>query len=600
MHPRESSAPRPTLWRVCALLLLCAVTYGWGMTSHGLTNWQEAQRALVAREMFEASEWIVPTSQGVPYMAKPPVIYWVQMLIAHARRALGAEPFIDETEIRLAVALAGVSGVLVTYWAAQVMLAPGRARERRDPPGPRHDPQDAGTAHDAAFLAALGLATGVLYVRSSRIGELDVMIVPFVTGAIGLLALAWRQARQGETHWPALLGAAAASTGAVLTKGPPALLVIALAGLASVLMLERGGVWARGDGTHTATRQRSPIDALAAVAGGLGLLVAAWLNASRVPSLWHGLGLCFFALVGAGLGLGTVRVARARRQWWPVLWRLHPWLVMGAPLLAMALWGWSAQQQIGDLVLERAKVELEDNLRVLVLDSPTKNLGFMVYGLAPISLAFVAGVLWLVKDRPILSRTQRIPAVWCGLGYVAFSTLGKGVARYLTPLWPGVAMLGGLFLAHALARTSGPRRRAAMIAIVSLCALSGVVQGWWYGVGRELNVPERSPRGLVREILRSQPDATICSWKLVEPALDYYARRTVERLREPADFDSALARHGSFLLFAPMTKASGLPVNLEDTLRRLNARASRVKTTATLRLEAGRSEVGVFRIEPAR
>jgi hypothetical protein len=307
-----------------------------------------------------------------------------------------------------------------------------------------------------------------------------------------------------------------------------------------------------------------------------------------------------FALVGARLGLGVVRAARAWRHWWPVLWRLHPWIVMGVPLLAMALWGWAAQQQIGALVLERAKVELEDNLRVLVLDSPTKNLGFMLYGLAPVSIAFVAGVLWLVKDRPILSPAQRIPAVWCGLGYVAFSTLGKGVARYLTPLWPGVAMLGGLFLAHALAKASPPRRRAAMIALTALFALSGVVQGWWYGVGRELNVPERSPRGLVREVLQSQPGATLCSWKLVEPALDYYARRTVERLREPADFEAALARHGTFLLFAPMTKASGLPVNLDDTLRRLGARVERVETRVALRLEAGRSEIGVFRIVAAR
>src|SRR5690606_5322492 len=40
-----------------ALGALCAVTFFIGLTTHGLTNWQEAQRALVAREMAQRGDW---------------------------------------------------------------------------------------------------------------------------------------------------------------------------------------------------------------------------------------------------------------------------------------------------------------------------------------------------------------------------------------------------------------------------------------------------------------------------------------------------------------------------------------------------------------
>ena len=74
---------------VLALIAICAVTYFLGLATHGLTNWQEGQRALVAREMQQRSEWIVPTINGEPYLAKPPMIYWCQLVSARTRSLLG-------------------------------------------------------------------------------------------------------------------------------------------------------------------------------------------------------------------------------------------------------------------------------------------------------------------------------------------------------------------------------------------------------------------------------------------------------------------------------------------------------------------------------
>ena len=50
-----------TVVDLVVLTLLCAVTYGLGLTSHGLTNWQEAQRAQATREMQDAGNWLYPT-----------------------------------------------------------------------------------------------------------------------------------------------------------------------------------------------------------------------------------------------------------------------------------------------------------------------------------------------------------------------------------------------------------------------------------------------------------------------------------------------------------------------------------------------------------
>src|SRR5690606_9868631 len=64
-----------------ALGALCAVTFFVGLTTHGLTNWQEAQRALVAQDMAQRGDWLVPTVNGAPYLAKPPLIYWAQLAL---------------------------------------------------------------------------------------------------------------------------------------------------------------------------------------------------------------------------------------------------------------------------------------------------------------------------------------------------------------------------------------------------------------------------------------------------------------------------------------------------------------------------------------
>jgi 4-amino-4-deoxy-L-arabinose transferase-like glycosyltransferase len=449
---------RRTVRAFLVLTALCWVTYGVGLTTHGLTNWQEAQRAIVAREMQARGEWLLPTVDGKPYLAKPPMMYWWQLAIADARGARAGE-----FELRLTVALAGWLGVLATYVAGRVLLA-------RPPPLAASDPPV--NAADAALWSSAFLATGLLYVRSSRIGELDILLVPFTVASIAATAHAWRShLLRGRTAPGAVVLAVLGGIGAGLTKGPPAVLVIAL-----------------------------PY---------LGIL--AWHLAER----------------GAPLRSRLWRAFRSSS-------RTHPVAVLGLPLAAYFGWLYLAARRAPGVAAAAFETERSDNLRLFVPEAPINNLSAAAYGVGLGSLACLGAMVWLVRRRVRPGPMLWVLLAWVAGGLIAFSVLGQGVPRYLTPLWPGIALLGGLWWTRTLPLLRARRvlRGAAVVAIVAMAGL----QAWWYGYGREAQNPERSPRAFVRELL-ARPGVSPQSLVMFEfdtPAIDYYSGVRVDSYRDDA------------------------------------------------------------------
>ena len=63
-----------------SLLLLAAIlhlaTAGWG----DLYNGPEGQFAGGAREMLASQQWLTPTTDGVPRLQTPPLVYWLIIL----------------------------------------------------------------------------------------------------------------------------------------------------------------------------------------------------------------------------------------------------------------------------------------------------------------------------------------------------------------------------------------------------------------------------------------------------------------------------------------------------------------------------------------
>jgi hypothetical protein len=429
---------------------------------------------------------------------------------------------------------------------------------------------------------------GVLTVRSARIGELDVLLIPQIVAAVWLIDAARRHAAErGRTHWPAVAGAALATTAAALTKGPPPLAVVLVA---AYLPPVAAAAWGE-------PRRRGPT--LLAAAG--GALLFAGVGAWRTRGVADALGALMLgalgALVGSFLAAG-LRPAAARR--WLGDWRrTHPLIVLGVPLLALWGWGRSLWARLDPEVVARyLEVETTNNLLVLIPESPFQNLGAMLYGVAPLGPLMVVA-LWSRSSGRVRWLT---PALWCVGGFVVFSTLGKGVARYLTPLWPAVAILAAMGVRTLLAAQPDPgsarRLRGVLAAVLVLAA---VVQTAWYAVARPRLLMETTPVALAAELagradlaghdviaVDAQGQRLAC--ELDREVADWYWRHFLERHAE-------LARVERPTLLVIRGKDDRPALALE-ALRAAGIEAEAVAVEAVWRRRSGEGPAVVLRVAP--
>lgn len=686
------------------LLLLgaaCAVLYALGLTNHGLTNWQEAQRAVVAREMqanwhaergsdasggwragngeidsvvtpnvkkeIAGEGWralIVPTNCGTPYLAKPPLMYWAQIAIAEARGwARVGNGRTGEFELRAVVAIAGTLGVLATYWCVLTLVGGGRrtdgARANGSYAAGESSRENASSrvsasslenvsssasgslwagasswagvpatvvrgreeawARAVAIWAALCLATGVLYVRSSRIGELDILLVPSVVLAITGVARSWRRhLERSQADVPGIVLAAVAATFAVMTKGPAGLAVIALASYGGIALwtaltrepletfwvprftvpwrtVNRGGGEVQEAG-QTRWRVIPSFETPRVVVAGNTPSVLVWLVALTaacvigIVSLWHAasfgdvLGSLGHALAAGAIAAILARLAHPTRlkAYWAALTRTHPVGVLGIPLLVFFAWWRAVEGIVGrEQAAAAAMGEADDNLHWFTPDAIVVNLEALAYGVGLGSIACLVCLVWLLKDRPRVRPGWVIAIAWLVLGAWIFAASTKGVVRYLTPVWPSVAALAGVWIATRI----GESRRPGMVRAVfgSIIAVLLIVQTWWYGFGREASFAERSPRALVAEVMqRFNPDPTrMATFELRTPAIDFYVGQTVTPIGEIGMRESM---------------AGVAPISLDELAARI--RAEKAPMTVFLRL-SGPDALGRRDLKPA-
>jgi len=359
----------------------------------------------------------------------------------------------------------------------------------------------------------------VLYVRSSRTGELDILLVPFTVIGIGAMHAAWSfAAEHRRTHFGAVALCGACAVGAALSKGPPALVCIGVAMVFGPMM------WAGGE-RDGRTRAR----AIGAAAGALTVIVlVVLLHPVRIGDLP---GLIVLEAMGAlaGWTIGSVAETGGFRRWFGVMAKTHPVGVLGAAIALLWAWSWYLKGAFGaEYVAEKTAKEVGNNLNLFVAGASVKNLSFVAYGSAPIFAATVAGLVIIVRERVRLTRSMCLLLAWLIGGFIVFSIAGKGVARYLTPLWPACAMLGGWFIAQWVPRIVGEAaRRRVLIAMSVVVVGAAGAQGWWYALGRSTSNDGRSVRTLAQELRRDHSGATIATWKFDEPALDLYLDSTV-------------------------------------------------------------------------
>ncbi len=85
-----------------------------GLGVPGLMDPDEGRYAEIAREMLLLRDWLVPHLNLVPYLEKPPLVYW---LTAMSLGAFG----LGEWAARLPSALAALAGLYLAFWLGRAL-----------------------------------------------------------------------------------------------------------------------------------------------------------------------------------------------------------------------------------------------------------------------------------------------------------------------------------------------------------------------------------------------------------------------------------------------------------------------------------------------
>jgi len=483
-----SAAPdTQTKWQTAlaldgVVLLIAAVCLFWGLNAAPIRDTNEALYADIALAMAHGGSWIIPHLNGVPYIEKPPLLYWL-MALSFKFFGVGA------WQARLPDSLAAWLTVLGCMAFGRAVAAPLAGR-----------------------FAALVTGTALGYVLIARNILFDPLMVFFWLSALALLVLG---VLRHQRAW--LRAAAVAVALATLTKGPEALLLL---GLVAVVQLSVApGTWTRRE------LLKFYLDPWAVA---LFLLVSAPWHLAALVSL-PGFGWFFFVNETIGRFLGTRIPDDFHHGPW---WYYAPNLLIGffqwVPLLAVLAWfaprlsgqdaatvsaRWARNTAItltvffssaGDkgayyllpvvpLVAWWLGVRLQTALRA---DEGAAELGRRL-GLAALLFGLAALGLWALTFTPPLHAVL----LRSGLPQAEFSwlpTLVIGVAL--------VAFLGGALLLW--------RRLALGLAVFSLSAVIMVDFAAQLAVAKTPDISQKHVAAVMRPILPAQ--TVWFSWQTFE------------------------------------------------------------------------------------
>ena len=190
---------------LAALLLGVAIIFLAGLGWLPLVERDEALYAEAAREMLASGDWITPRVNGVAFLEKPPLYYW---LAAASYRLFDVSPF----AARLPSALSAILTVMLTFAVGSRVWG-----------------------WRAGLLAGIALATSLQMALIGRLGIMDAPLALLTFLAL-LCYVSWRQrgAASAAAGFGALIGLA------VLLKGLAGGLAVGVALLHLLLQVARG------------------------------------------------------------------------------------------------------------------------------------------------------------------------------------------------------------------------------------------------------------------------------------------------------------------------------------------------------------------------
>lgn len=390
----------------------------------------EGQRAAPPYEMLQSNDYIIPTLNGEPYLAKPPLLYW---LIAATYRVTG---IVDAFTARIPTALFALALIVGVYIALRRNTGEGPAR-----------------------WSAVALMSSVYFLERSRNAEIDVPMAACLFGAIWL----YRSACLSPTFGPAALRTVASGAlvfMALMFKGPAALPFLWAAWAAHRL---------------TAAPLSGPVAKRLIAASVVLLPIALVLAKVKFP----------FALIAALAMWSIVLVIAAPGRALRDFGRLAVILAIGVGLSAP--WAVAVVQRMGwdyiAALLDNQVVERTHTASIINSGSP-----FFYLLLVPILLAPWGLLLPLHLSRTRWAKgdgTYRFSLCFGWLSVLVFSLIAGKESEYILPAFAFLLIPTGYHLAafEAGALTGWTKRwikgwGAALTILFVILALGGPIYVW--------------------------------------------------------------------------------------------------------------------------
>jgi 4-amino-4-deoxy-L-arabinose transferase-like glycosyltransferase len=474
-QPADDSVTPPS-WivaGVAGVIGLATFLFFFHLGTYGLWEPDEARYAEIAREMLASLNLIVPHLNFVPYIEKPPLLYWLTTL---SMSVLG----VNEFAARFINALAALFGV-----AATIFFTAKTFDIRR------------------AILAGAVLCTSAIYAVMAQVLTTDMLLTAIMTTAMYALFLHWREG--GRWCWLAYV----AMGFAVLTKGPVGVVIPMLAGTIFL--------WREGE-------LRGAISRFHLIAGAIVTAVIAlpWFIAItiREPGFFdfYFIGEHFRRFFDSNYSHG-----QPIYYYVPiVIGGLVPW-TFAVPFIP-----W---RSLTPNPARRFCVIASATILILFSLSSAKLVPYVLPAIPPIAILIADGIATLMEQRDV-SYARRLAGIGplIAVSGIAAIVIALHAPEFRAP-YPmmvrpviyatGAILIGGGIFCFAAFWTRRGLIGLATIVLTAAAVLTGV------SYGRLLAEPIRSYAQLAREIERVAPDARLVCYPRYVQSLPFYCRRRV-------------------------------------------------------------------------
>ncbi len=413
---------KQTTVHVVLLLAACWAVFFLNLGGPKLWDRDEPRNAGCAKEMMQRGDWVTPIFNGELREQKPVLLYWLMMS---------------------AYTMFGFGEFGARFWSAA--LATGTcfwvyAMARRL------------YGSNVALWSGLLLATSLMFDVAGRAATPDSVLVFCGASAIGCWVLGTFRRNENDE---------------VRTWSQPG--------------LKHEGVWFPGDWRVASwiyffmglgVLAKGPIGFVMPVA-----IIGTFNLLGRLPKLDAG---------SEPQGAIAKRFMRLARPWWPLhflktTWSMQPWLAVLVVLAVAAPWYiWVGLRTDGDFLTQFFLKE-HFGRATTAMENHSGGLWFypaaLLMGTFPWSI--LALPMGLFIDRQLsLHREERplglvLGLIWMSLYLVVFSLAKTKLPSYITPCYPGVALMGGFFVARLGSGTLPMDRRwwFASLGVLSLVGL---------------------------------------------------------------------------------------------------------------------------------